>query len=80
MRIHGENNSPFLTVTHLAVEEHIQMKHSGAELNGPFSRYDYQRTQDAGASVKSFKVLVYKNRMSYLTAVIVNILSAYIQG
>ena len=41
----------------IAVEEKVQMRHSGAELNGPFSRYDYQRTQDAGASIKSFKVL-----------------------
>lgn len=68
MRVHAENNNPFLTVTHLervielshwgniAVEENIQMRHSGADLNGPFSRYDYQRTQDAGASIKSFKV------------------------
>ncbi|CAC5410160.1 OST1 [Mytilus coruscus] len=68
LRVHAENNNPFLTVTHLervielshwgniAVEENIQMRHSGADLSGPFSRYDYQRTQDAGASIKSFKV------------------------
>ena len=41
----------------IAVEEHIEVRHSGAILKGPFSRYDYQRTQDQGASVKSFKVL-----------------------
>ena len=70
LRIHAENSSPFLTVTHLervievshwgniAVEENVQMRHSGAELNGPFSRYDYQRTQDAGASIKSFKTVL----------------------
>ena len=68
--VHAENSSPFLTVTHLervievshwgniAVEENVQMRHSGAELNGPFSRYDYQRTQDAGASIKSFKTVL----------------------
>ena len=79
LRIHSENNSPFLTVTHLervievshwgniAVEESIQIRHSGAELNGPFSRYDYQRTQDPGASVKSFKVLLSnKNTSSHV--------------
>ena len=70
LRVHAENSSPFLTVTHLervievshwgniAVEENVQMRHSGAELNGPFSRYDYQRTQDAGASIKSFKTVL----------------------
>lgn len=70
LRIHSENNNPFLTVTRLervievshwgniAVEENIQMRHSGAELNGPFSRYDYQRTQDTGASIKSFKTVL----------------------
>lgn len=70
LRVHAENNNPFLTVTHLervielshwgniAVEENIQMRHSGADLSGPFSRYDYQRTQDAGASIKSFKTVL----------------------
>ena len=68
MKIHSENNTPFLTITSLerivevshwgniAVEEHIEVRHTGAILKGPFSRYDYQRTQDQGASVKSFKV------------------------
>jgi len=40
----------------IAVEEHIEVRHSGAALKGPFSRYDYQRSQEQGASVKSFKV------------------------
>ena len=68
MKLHFENNSPFLTVTNLervielshwgniAVEEHIDMRHSGALLKGPFSRYDYQRSQDGASSIKSFKV------------------------
>ena len=66
--IHYENNSPFLTVTHMtrvievshwgniAVEETLDLYHSGAELKGPFSRYDYQRQQDGASSIKSFKV------------------------
>lgn len=68
MSVHYENNSPFLTVTtmeriievshwgNIAVEETIDILHSGAELKGSFSRYDYQRSQDGAASIKSFKV------------------------
>ncbi|KAH9510178.1 proteasome regulatory particle base subunit [Bulinus truncatus] len=67
LRVHEENNSPFLTVTYMervievshwgniAVEEHIDMRHTGAKLKGPFSRFDYQRQQDGYASIKSFK-------------------------
>ncbi|XP_055883590.1 dolichyl-diphosphooligosaccharide--protein glycosyltransferase subunit 1-like isoform X1 [Biomphalaria glabrata] len=67
LRVHEENNSPFLTVTsmervievslwgNIAVEEHIDMKHTGATLKGPFSRFDYQRQQDGYASIKTFK-------------------------
>jgi oligosaccharyltransferase complex subunit alpha (ribophorin I) len=40
----------------IAVEEHINMRHTGALLNGPFSRYDYQRSQDGLSSIKTFKV------------------------
>lgn len=66
MRIHFENNTPFLSVLgmtrtvevshwgNIAVEETYHIKHVGAELKGPFSRYDYQRTP-APASIKSFK-------------------------
>ena len=65
--IHYENNSPFLAVSHLlrlvevshwgniAVEETLDMHHTGAILKGPFSRYDYQRQQDGLSSVKIFK-------------------------
>ncbi|CAG5136260.1 unnamed protein product [Candidula unifasciata] len=67
LRVHEENNSPFLTVTYLerlvevshwgniAVEEHVDVRHTGATLKGPFSRFDYQRQQDGYASVKQFK-------------------------
>lgn len=70
LKVHSENNTPFLTITSLeriievshwgniAVEEHIEVRHTGALLKGPFSRYDYQRTQDTGASVKSFKTVL----------------------
>jgi len=67
LKVHEENNSPFLTVSNLerlievshwgniAVEEHVDLRHSGAILKGPFSRFDYQRSQDGVSSVKSFK-------------------------
>ena len=69
MRVHFENNNPFLTVTRLervielshwgniAVEETFDVRHSGAKLKGSFSRYDYQRTQDGFSSIKSYKVI-----------------------
>jgi len=68
--VHYENNSPFLTVTemvrlievshwgNIAVEEDIDMKHTGAKLKGPFSRYDYQRTQTPDSSIKTFKTIL----------------------
>lgn len=70
--MHYENNSPFLTITsmtrvievshwgNIAVEETVDLKHTGAVLKGPFSRYDYQRQPDSGiSSVKSFKVDIF---------------------
>lgn len=66
--VHYENNTPFLTVTrmtrvielshwgNIAIEETYDLVHSGAVLKGPFSRYDYQRSQDGVSSVKSFRV------------------------
>lgn len=43
----------------IAVEETVDLKHTGAVLKGPFSRYDYQRQPDSGiSSVKSFKVCI----------------------
>lgn len=67
LSVHYENNSPFLTVSNLfrlievshwgniAVEETIDMYHSGAKLKGPFSRFDYMKRQGGQSSVKSFK-------------------------
>lgn len=42
----------------IAVEETLDIEHSGAKLKGPFSRYDYQRNQDGASSVKSFKTVL----------------------
>lgn len=68
--VHYENNSPFLTVTsmerlievshwgNIAVEETVDMGHTGAILKGAFSRYDYQRNQDGVSSIKSFKTVL----------------------
>jgi oligosaccharyltransferase complex subunit alpha (ribophorin I) len=62
LRIHFENNSPFLTITNLvreievshwgnvAITEEISMQHDGAKLEGSFSRFEYQRTQRGSAS------------------------------
>ncbi|OCT85830.1 hypothetical protein XELAEV_18023999mg [Xenopus laevis] len=71
LKVHYENNSPFLTITsmtrlievshwgNIAVEETVDLKHTGAYLKGPFSRYDYQRQTDSGiSSVKSFKTIL----------------------
>lgn len=76
MSVHYENNAPFLSITNLervievshwgniAVEETIDLKHSGATLKGPFSRYEYQReTQSGLSSVKSFKVIIMLRRL-----------------
>ncbi|ODM94757.1 Dolichyl-diphosphooligosaccharide--protein glycosyltransferase subunit 1, partial [Orchesella cincta] len=55
LSVHYENNSPFLTITKLertielshwgniAVEERLEILHTGAKLKGSFSRFDYQR-------------------------------------
>lgn len=69
--VHYKNNSPFLTVTRLerlievshwgniAVEETIEIEHTGAKLKGPFSRYDYQQDHHSGpASVRSYKTFL----------------------
>lgn len=71
MIVHFENNSPFLTVTRLerlieishwgniAVEEQIEIRHTGAKLKGPFSRYDYQRDMTtAQHSIKSYTTIL----------------------
>lgn len=69
--VHYENNTPFMTIKRLertieishwgnvAVEETIDIVHSGALLKGSFSRYDYQKDSRSGpASVKSYKTLL----------------------
>jgi len=73
VNIHFENNSPFLTVNqmtrlievshwgNIAVEEVINVSHTGAILKGSFSRYDFQRdarSADKMPCVKSFKVVL----------------------
>lgn len=71
MIVHFENNSPFLTVTRLdrlieishwgniAIEEQIEIRHTGAKLKGPFSRYDYQRDMTtAQHSIKSYNTIL----------------------
>jgi len=70
MRVHYENNGPFLTVTRLerllevshwgniAIEETVDLFHSGAALKGSFSRYDYQRDHNGYAVVKSLHTVL----------------------
>jgi len=63
LQIHNENNSPFLVVSKLdrrielspwtdsaRIEDIIVIYHSGAKLDGPFSRFDYQKDQTSGLS------------------------------
>lgn len=73
LSLHYENNNPFLTVSNLnrwievshwgnvAVEETVDVYHSGAKLKGSFSRLDFQRRQDSLSAVKTFKVGVSLN-------------------
>jgi len=69
--VHFENNSPFLKVVRLersieishwgniAVEEDIEILHTGAKLVGPFSRYDYQRDNNPNHhSIKSYTTVL----------------------
>ncbi|VDK50659.1 unnamed protein product [Cylicostephanus goldi] len=54
IKIHYENNAPFVVATvvertievshwgNIAVEEYVELVHKGAELKGPFSRIDHQ--------------------------------------
>lgn len=69
--VHYENHTPFLTVTRLertievshwgniAIEETIDMIHTGAELKGSFSRYDFQKdARSAQSCVKSYKTIL----------------------
>lgn len=71
LTVHFENNNKFLTVTRLertieishwgniAVEEHVDLLHTGALLKGSFSRYEYARESKSGqASVQSFDTIL----------------------
>jgi oligosaccharyltransferase complex subunit alpha (ribophorin I) len=63
LTIHYENNTPFISVTHLlrtvelspwtqsiSVVNQVKVAHVGAKLSGPFSRIDYQRDPSNGMS------------------------------
>jgi oligosaccharyltransferase complex subunit alpha (ribophorin I) len=71
VRLHFENNSPFLAIKRLdrlielshwgniAVEETVDMVHVGAQLKGPFSRYDFQRDHRSNMpAIKSYKTML----------------------
>lgn len=71
LTVHYENNAPFLTVTRLerlieishwgniAVQENIEILHTGSKLKGSFSRYDYQRdTSSNHHSIKSYRTVL----------------------
>ena len=65
VRVHYENNSPFLVaeklereveVSHwgnVAITDKLWFKHAGAKLKGPFSRFDFQR-QDSGPFITNW--------------------------
>lgn len=97
--IHYENQSPFLTVNRLertiqishwgniAVEENIQMTHSGAKLKGSFSRYEFQKDGRSGqAAVKSYKTMLpasafgvyYRDSNGNISTSNVNVLREYV--
>lgn len=71
IELHFENNAPFLAIKNMervievshwgniAVEETVELLHTGAKLKGSFSRYDYQRESGTGQpSIKSFKMML----------------------
>ncbi|XP_046822670.1 dolichyl-diphosphooligosaccharide--protein glycosyltransferase subunit 1 [Vespa crabro] len=71
LTVHFENNNKFLTVTriersieishwgNIAVEESIDLVHTGAQLKGSFSRYEYARETKSGqASIQSFDTIL----------------------
>ena len=67
LSIHYQNNAPFVTMVsmrkeievsqwgNVAITEWYEMKHTGAMLTGPFSRFDYQRQM--GQAPASFNFL-----------------------
>lgn len=69
--VHFENNNKFLTVTrveriieishwgNIAIEEHVDLLHTGALLKGSFSRYEYARESKSGqSSIQSFDTVL----------------------
>nr|CAG4643894.1 EOG090X04O4 [Lepidurus arcticus] len=70
MLIHYESNAAFLSVVNyerhvelshwgnIAIEETIDIEHTGAKLKGSFSRYEYQKDQGIATSVKAFKTIL----------------------
>ncbi|CAJ0930825.1 unnamed protein product, partial [Mesorhabditis belari] len=72
VRVHYENNSPFIVATNverlieishwgnIAVEEKIEIIHRGAKLDGPFSRLDYQMDRRGGKipALQKFKTVL----------------------
>uniref|UniRef100_A0A914X1M5 Dolichyl-diphosphooligosaccharide--protein glycosyltransferase subunit 1 n=1 Tax=Plectus sambesii TaxID=2011161 RepID=A0A914X1M5_9BILA len=72
IRVHYENNSPFVVITRMerlievshwgnvAIEENIDLLHKGAALKGSFSRLDFQmdRRGNKQPAVKSYKTLL----------------------
>jgi len=71
LRVHFENNTPFITITSLvkeieishwgnvAIEETYSLQHDGAKLKEFFSRFDYQRNPLASvAHIPMFKELL----------------------
>jgi oligosaccharyltransferase complex subunit alpha (ribophorin I) len=71
MKLHFENNKPFVTATsvvkeieishwgNIAIETQVTLQNDGAALKGTFSRYDYQRNPaSAPAVVSSLKQIL----------------------
>nr|CAG4635411.1 EOG090X04O4 [Artemia franciscana] len=68
--VHYENSKTFLTVTSLlrtielshwgniAIEETVDVLHTGAKLKGSFSRFDFQREGASANVVKKFKTVL----------------------
>lgn len=62
LKVHFENNNPFVTITKLekiveishwgnvAVEQYFDVRHDGAQLKGSFSRFDFQRNPSGSPS------------------------------
>lgn len=70
LKVHYESSGAFITISHLervvevshwgniAVEETIDLLHTGAKLKGPFSRYDYQRDHNSHTTLKQFNTVL----------------------